>query len=175
MNNFEYKKASDINDAVKSVTSHESAVFIAGGTNLIDLWKYNISNPAELIDINYLNDLPAIEQLKTGGLRLGAAAKNADTAYHPIVEEKYPLLSKAILAGASAQIRNMATNGGNLLQRTRCYYFYDPEVPCNEIQAPAVRQKMDTTACMQSWEPATNVSPFSPPICVWPWQHWRPP
>ncbi|KLT64326.1 xanthine dehydrogenase family protein subunit M [Pedobacter sp. BMA] len=132
MNNFGYKQASNIDDAVTLVAASEKTSFIAGGTNLIDLWKYNITNPAELIDINHLNELSNIEQLENGGLRLGAGVKNADTAYHPIVEQKYPLLSKAILAGASAQIRNMATNGGNLLQRTRCYYFYDPEVPCNK-------------------------------------------
>ncbi|WP_316800491.1 xanthine dehydrogenase family protein subunit M [Pedobacter frigidisoli] len=132
MNNFEYKQASNIKDAVSQVAASEHTTFIAGGTNLIDLWKYNITHPAELIDINHLIELSGILEMEGGGLRLGAAVKNADTAYHPVVEQKYPLLSKAILAGASAQIRNMATNGGNLLQRTRCYYFYDPEVPCNK-------------------------------------------
>lgn len=107
-------------------------MFIAGGTNLIDLWKYNLSNPSTLIDINHIDANQNISANPDGGIRLGAAARNADTAYHPLIEERYPLLSKAILAGASAQIRNMASNGGNLLQRTRCYYFYDHQVPCNK-------------------------------------------
>jgi len=105
--------------------------FIAGGTNLIDLMKENITRPSKLVDINGL-PLNRIEETEGGGLMLGALARNADTAYHPLVQERYPLLASAILAGASPQIRNMATNGGNLLQRTRCYYFYDVGVPCNK-------------------------------------------
>lgn len=132
MNNFEYKHATDAADASGTVAASEGAMFIAGGTNLIDLWKYDLMHPRLLVDINHLHDHKHITELENGGLRLGALVTNADTAYHPLVEERYPLLSKAILAGASGQIRNMATNGGNLLQRTRCYYFYDPEVPCNK-------------------------------------------
>jgi xanthine dehydrogenase YagS FAD-binding subunit len=107
------------------------ARFIAGGTNLIDLMKENLLRPARLIDINGL-PLDRIEEGPDGGLRLGALARNADTAYDPRVRERYPLLSTAILAGASPQIRNMASNGGNLLQRTRCHYFYDAGLPCNK-------------------------------------------
>ncbi|MCZ4225118.1 FAD binding domain-containing protein [Pedobacter rhodius] len=132
MNNFGYKQAEDTREAISLIEHNETAKFVAGGTNLIDLWKYNIANPSQLIDINHLAELSEIKTLEHGGLRLGAGVKNADTAYHPVVEHQYPLLSKAILAGASAQIRNMASNGGNLLQRTRCYYFYDAEVPCNK-------------------------------------------
>jgi len=132
VNNFEYKQATTSVEAINLIKNHDGSRFLAGGTNLIDLWKYNITNPTELIDINRIAELSEIRELENGGLRLGAGFKNADTAYHPVVEQKYPLLSKAILAGASAQIRNMASNGGNLLQRTRCYYFYDPEVPCNK-------------------------------------------
>ncbi|MDB5930161.1 MAG: yagS [Polaromonas sp.] len=105
--------------------------FIAGGTNILDLMKENLARPTRLVDINAL-PLHAIEATPEGGLRLGALARNADTAYHAQVRSQYPLLSSAILAGASPQIRNMATNGGNLLQRTRCYYFYDAGVPCNK-------------------------------------------
>ena len=105
--------------------------FIAGGTNLIDLMKENLLRPRKLVDLNRL-PLAAIEPTEDGGLRLGALARNADTAYHPLVRSRYPLLSLAILAGASPQIRNMATNGGNLLQRTRCHYFYDAGLPCNK-------------------------------------------
>ncbi|MDB5886121.1 MAG: 4-hydroxybenzoyl-CoA reductase-like protein [Polaromonas sp.] len=108
-----------------------SGKFIAGGTNLIDLMKENVMRPARLVDINPLG-LNSIEATPDGGLRLGALVRNADTAYHPLVRAGYPLLSAAILAGASPQIRNMASNGGNLLQRTRCYYFYDTAAPCNK-------------------------------------------
>ncbi len=104
---------------------------IAGGTNLTDLMKLQLMRPSSLVDINRL-PLDSISALPAGGLRLGALARNADTAYHPDVETRYPLLSAAILAGASPQIRNMASNGGNLLQRTRCMYFYDHATPCNK-------------------------------------------
>lgn len=132
MNKFNYIQAKSIEEAVNAVSSNEKATFIAGGTNLIDLWKYNLTHPELLVDINHIAGHHAIEEKEDGGIRLGAFVTNADTAYHPIIEQRYPLLSKAILAGASGQIRNMATNGGNLLQRTRCYYFYDPDVPCNK-------------------------------------------
>ncbi|RNL53446.1 FAD binding domain-containing protein [Pedobacter jejuensis] len=125
MNNFDYQKAATVSDVVGKST------FVAGGTNLIDLLKYNLTNAATLIDINTIGEHHDILEIEDG-VRLGALATNADTAYHPIIEQRYPLLSRAILAGASAQIRNMATNGGNLLQRTRCYYFYDPHAPCNK-------------------------------------------
>ncbi|KAB7765656.1 FAD-binding molybdopterin dehydrogenase [Xanthomonas maliensis] len=104
---------------------------IAGGTNLTDLMKLQLMRPRQLVDINRL-PLDTITDIDGGGLRLGALARNADTAYHPQVEARYPLLSAAILAGASPQIRNMASNGGNLLQRTRCMYFYDRATPCNK-------------------------------------------
>src|SRR5207253_5434025 len=105
--------------------------FIAGGKNLIDLMKENVERPGRLIDINRL---PLVEIAPTaeGGLRLGALVTNTDVAYHHDVERRYPLLSKAILAGASPQLRNMATVGGNLMQRTRRYYFYDTATPCNK-------------------------------------------
>lgn len=109
----------------------EGARFIAGGTNLVDLMKERVMLPQRLVDINWLA-LDAIEENDDGGLLLGALARNAATAYHPLVLERTPVLSAAILAGASPQIRNMASNGGNLLQRTRCHYFYDVGVPCNK-------------------------------------------
>jgi xanthine dehydrogenase YagS FAD-binding subunit len=107
---------------------------IAGGTNLLDLMKEGVMNPPQVVDINLIAQagLDRIEEAGDGGLRLGALARNADTAYDPLVRARYPLLSSAILAGASPQLRNMATNGGNLLQRTRCVYFYDVGVPCNK-------------------------------------------
>ena len=130
MNNFHYTKTQDLKEAIGLAAENKSAKFIAGGTNLIDLWKYDLVHFNSLLDINQ-NDSDIMET-SDGGLRLSAFYTNADTAYHPLVEQRYPLLSKAILAGASAQIRNMATNGGNLLQRTRCYYFYDAATPCNK-------------------------------------------
>ncbi|MCW7541417.1 xanthine dehydrogenase family protein subunit M [Aquabacterium sp. A7-Y] len=129
MNPFTFVTASDVPAALSQ--AGEGAFFIAGGTNLIDLMKEGVLRPARLVDINGLG-LDAIERTPDGGLRLGALARNAATAYHPLVREHYPLLATAILSGASAQIRNMASNGGNLLQRTRCYYFYDTGTPCNK-------------------------------------------
>lgn len=131
MNNFSYTRAGDVATAVREVSGDNAAVFIAGGTNLIDLMKENVARPARLVDITRL-PLARIEELPDGGLRLGALVTNADTAYNEQVERRYPLLARAILAGASAQLRNMATNGGNLMQRTRCLYFYDPATPCNK-------------------------------------------
>jgi xanthine dehydrogenase YagS FAD-binding subunit len=130
MNHFEYSKPSTTEAAVEEVSTQPDAMYIAGGTNLIDLMKYNITQAGTLIDINHLK-YKSIEEHENG-VRLGALVTNADTAYHSLIEEKYPLLSRAILAGASAQIRNMATNGGNLLQKTRCYYFYDVNTACNK-------------------------------------------
>lgn len=132
MNNFEFLKAKNTSEAADLFEAGSVPMYISGGTNLIDLWKYNVINPKALIDVNHISENHSISENPDGGLRLGAAVTNAETAYHPLVKEKFPLLSDAILAGASAQIRNMATNGGNLLQKTRCYYFYDPEVPCNK-------------------------------------------
>lgn len=132
MNNFAYTKATDVNDAISLTSGNDDRKIIAGGTNIIDLLKYFITQADTLVDINQVPGISEITELPEGGIRIGALLKNAETTYHPVIEEKYPLLSKAILAGASAQIRNMATNGGNLLQRTRCYYFYDIHTPCNK-------------------------------------------
>ena len=131
MNNFSYARVEDVSGAIGEIGRDAAAKFIAGGTNLIDLMKENVARPSRLVDINRL-PLSQIEKNDSGGLRLGALCTNAETAYHGEVESRYPLLSKAILAGASPQLRNMATNGGNLLQRTRCYYFYDVATPCNK-------------------------------------------
>lgn len=130
MRPFSYARAEGVGAAVRRGTG-EGATFLASGTNLVDLMKYDVTRPCAVIDIGGL-PLGGIEDLPDGGLRLGALATNADTAYDPRVLERYPLLSSAILAGASAQLRNMATNGGNLNQRTRCLYFYDAAAPCNK-------------------------------------------
>lgn len=132
MNPFQYHRAAKPEDAVQIVGRTQSAKFLAGGTNLVDLMKNGVERPAALIDVNRLA-LASIEKLLTGGVRLGALARNSDTANHPLVRQNYPLLSQAILSGASPQLRNLATNGGNLLQRTRCPYFMDPAFPmCNK-------------------------------------------
>lgn len=129
MNPISYHRAADASEAL--LHAGDGARFIAGGTNLLDLMKEDVMRPDALVDINSL-PLDGIESAPDGGLLLGATARNADTAYHPLVRERYPLLTAAILAGASPQIRNMASNGGNLLQRTRCHYFYDVSTPCNK-------------------------------------------
>ena len=132
MINFSYNRAGSVAEAVNAKSkANGTGRFIAGGTNLVDLLKENVEQPRQVIDITRL-PLATIEESPDGGLRLGALATNAHTAYHPEVQRRYPALSRAILAGASAQLRNMATNGGNLLQRTRCYYFYDVAMPCNK-------------------------------------------
>lgn len=117
--------------AIQDINTKNKAKFIAGGTNILDLMKVNVERPEHLTDLSRL-PLTEIEVTEDGGLRLGALATNAVTAWNEQVQQRYPLLSKAILAGASAQLRNMATNGGNLFQRTRCYYFYDTATPCNK-------------------------------------------
>lgn len=131
MRPFTFTKVKDVATAVQEVTGQQNAKFIAGGTNLLDLMKIDVMKPQHLVDITHIA-LKTIEENKEGGLRLGALATNAATAYHALVETRYPLLSHAILAGATGQLRNMATDGGNLLQRTRCYYFYDTDTPCNK-------------------------------------------
>ena len=128
---FSLFRASDVTTAVHDHAAHEDAAFIAGGTNLLDLMKENVARPAHLVGLNKL-PLTFIEDTAAGGLRLGALTTNTQTAYHPEVAQRYPLLSQAILSGATPQLRNMATNGGNLMQRTRCYYFYDVAMPCNK-------------------------------------------
>jgi len=131
MINFEYARASDVADAVRQIAADPKAKFIAGGTNLIDLMKEDVERPTRLVDISRL-PLNSVEETPEGGLRIGALVPNSDLAYHPLIEARYPLLSSAILAGASQQLRNMASTGGNLLQRTRCFYFYDTATPCNK-------------------------------------------
>src|SRR5436305_4122778 len=137
MKTFQLTRASDsalaIATASKAETEQQGAEirFIGGGTTLIDLMKLNVEQPRTLIDINRL-PLDKIEALPDGGLTIGAVARNSDIAFHPLVRKNYAVLSEAILSGASAQLRNMATTAGNLLQRTRCMYFRDTAMPCNK-------------------------------------------
>ncbi len=133
MNPFTFSRASDAQTAVADIVKTPQAKFLGGGTNLIDLMKMGVEAPTQLIDINRLQ-LAQVEELPGGkGVRIGALARNSDVAEHPLIKLRYPVLSEAFLSGASPQLRNMATVGGNLLQRTRCYYFYDPAFPaCNK-------------------------------------------
>jgi xanthine dehydrogenase YagS FAD-binding subunit len=124
---FHYARAGSVADAVRLI----SAKVIAGGTNLVDLMKMDVEQPSKLIDVSKL-PLDKVEPTAAGGLRIGALVPNSDLAYHPLIEQRYPMLSSAVLAGASQQLRNMASVGGNLLQRTRCAYFYDVATPCNK-------------------------------------------
>jgi xanthine dehydrogenase YagS FAD-binding subunit len=128
---FTYERANDAHAAARAVAARPDARFIAGGTNLLDLMKLEIEQPAHLVDISRL-PLASIEPGTDGGLRIGALVTNSDLAADRRVREHYPVLSQALLAGASGQLRNKASTGGNLLQRTRCYYFYDTTKPCNK-------------------------------------------
>jgi xanthine dehydrogenase YagS FAD-binding subunit len=127
---FEFHRAEDARTTV-AAGAKTGTRFVAGGTTLLDLMKLNVERPEHVIDINRL-PLDKVEALPDGGLKIGATVRNADLAHHPIVQRDYVVLSQALLAGASAQLRNMATTGGNLLQRTRCMYFRDTAAPCNK-------------------------------------------
>ncbi|GAB3314518.1 xanthine dehydrogenase family protein subunit M [Larkinella ripae] len=135
MRPFKFTRANDLNSALKQLAANPNARLLAGGTNLLDLMKEDVERPTELIDISRL-DLARITVIasgnRKGGLAIGGLGKNVDLANHPLIRQNYPLLTQAILAGASGQIRNMATNGGNLMQRTRCPYFYEVSMPCNK-------------------------------------------
>jgi len=133
MNPFSYSRVNDADQALAELSGKPEGKFLGGGTNLVDLMKMGVETPTQLIDINRV-PLAQIEELHGGkGVRIGAVARNSDVAEHDLIKTRYPVLSEALLAGASPQLRNMATVGGNLLQRTRCYYFYDPAFPqCNK-------------------------------------------
>jgi xanthine dehydrogenase YagS FAD-binding subunit len=137
MDMFQLSRANGVSDAIAaaaaSATAQQGAQvrFLAGGTTLLDLMKLNVERPTRVIDISRL-PLDRIEALPDGGVKIGSTARNADLALHPLIRESYAVLSQALLAGASAQLRNMATTGGNLLQRTRCVYFRDTAMPCNK-------------------------------------------
>jgi len=131
MNPFSYERATDSSAAVRAVSAH-GAKFLGGGTNLVDLMRDGVENPTKLIDVNHLR-LDEVMRLPNGGVRVGASVRNSDLANHEIIRTHYPLLSQALLNGASPQLRNMATTAGNLMQRTRCYYFMDTAFPaCNK-------------------------------------------
>lgn len=150
MKRFEYIRALEPQQAVMFATPKDAS-FIAGGTNLLDLMKIEIETPQKLVDITRLA-LQQIETTADGGLRIGTLVTNSDLAAHPTVIANYPVLSRAILAGATGQLRNRATTGGNLLQRTRCYYFYQTDSPCNKREpgsgCPAINGENRTLAIL---------------------------
>ncbi|MEV6833015.1 xanthine dehydrogenase family protein subunit M [Streptomyces sp. NPDC051133] len=131
MNGFGYLRPGSVQEAVEAYAAHPGARYLAGGTNLVDLMKLGVERPGVLIDVGRL-PLDTVEELPDGGLRVGATVRNSDLAADPRVRDRYPVLSQALLAGASGQLRNAATTGGNLLQRTRCPYFQDLDKPCNK-------------------------------------------
>ncbi|MEU7924086.1 xanthine dehydrogenase family protein subunit M [Micromonospora sp. NPDC049801] len=131
MRPFRYHRPTDVADAVAVLAAEPQAAYLAGGTNLVDLMKLGVQRPDVLVDVNRL-PLDTVEELPDGGLRIGATVRNSDLAAHPAVRRDYPVLTRALLAAASGQLRNMATTGGNLLQRTRCPYFQDTGKACNK-------------------------------------------
>ena len=136
MNNFDYTRPTTIAEAIAAASEPGSA-YLAGGTNLIDLMKGRIAQPSRLVDIGRLSGLDRIEQLDGGGIRIGALVRNSDLAYDRDFAQRFPAVAEALLSGASAQLRNAATVGGNLLQRTRCAYFYDVASACNKREPGA--------------------------------------
>jgi xanthine dehydrogenase YagS FAD-binding subunit len=131
MHNFQYASSTAVEDAIAAVAANPDARFVAGGTTLVDLMKLDVEAPSQLVDINRL-PLAGIAETSAGGVRIGAMARNSAVAWHPLIRERYPLLTEALLSGASGQLRNMATVGGNLMQRTRCTYFRDVSWACNK-------------------------------------------
>jgi xanthine dehydrogenase YagS FAD-binding subunit len=131
MNPFAYERAADVASAVAAVAGHPAAMFLGGGTNLVDHMRLGVASPDLLVDITRL-PLDRVEELSGGGVRIGANVRNSDLAANRLIRARYPALSQALLAGASGQLRNLATTGGNLLQRTRCVYFQDVTTPCNK-------------------------------------------
>ncbi|MGJ5748725.1 xanthine dehydrogenase YagS FAD-binding subunit [Streptomyces puniciscabiei] len=162
MREFDYRRASDVAGAVALLGADPDTRFLGGGTNLVDLMKSGVERPARLVDIREL-PLDQIEPTPEGGLRIGATVTNGDLAAHPEVRRRYPALAQAVLAGASGQLRNMATVGGNLLQRTRCGYFTDVTKPCNKrvpgSGCPAVEGEHRNHAILGASENCVAVHP----------------
>ncbi|WP_369268747.1 xanthine dehydrogenase family protein subunit M [Streptomyces sp. R11] len=162
MREFDYRRAPDVPGAVALLDDDPHARYLAGGTNLVDLMKSGVERPARLVDVREL-PLDRIEPAADGGLRVGATATNSDLAAHPEVRSHYPMLAQAVLAGASGQLRNMATVGGNLLQRTRCAYFTDTTKPCNKREpgsgCPAISGEHHNHAILGASETCVAVHP----------------
>jgi xanthine dehydrogenase YagS FAD-binding subunit len=168
MHAFDFMRPGDAEAAIRAAAQTKTAQqgadvrFLAGGTTLLDLMKLNVETPARLVDINRL-PFAKVEASPDGGLRIGATVRNSDLAYHPTVRRDYLVLSEAILAGASAQLRNMATTAGNLLQRTRCMYFRDTAMPCNKREpgtgCPAITGSNRTLAVLGTSESCIATNP----------------
>jgi xanthine dehydrogenase YagS FAD-binding subunit len=173
MHSFEFIRPADAASAVATAAQAKTAQqgadvrFVAGGTTLIDLMKLNVETPARVIDINRL-PLDKVEATPDGGLKIGATVRNSDLAHHPAVQRDYGVLSQALLAGASAQLRNMATTAGNLLQRTRCMYFRNTAMPCNKREpgtgCPAITGSNRTLAILGASEHCIATNPSD--MCV---------
>lgn len=167
MKNFSYVRATSVSEAIAHSSKNPSALVIAGGTNLVDRLKVFLDQPSQLVDVSRL-DLKQIEPTPEGGLRIGALVTNTAVADHPQIRRKYPLLSRAILAGASQQIRNVATVGGNLMQRTRCPYYYDTAFECNKRQpgsgCPAITGVSRSNAILGASDRCVAVHPSD--MCV---------
>jgi xanthine dehydrogenase YagS FAD-binding subunit len=173
MRTFEFHRPENAASAVAAATQAKTAQqgadirFLAGGTTLVDLMKLEVETPERLLDINRL-PLGTIENLPNGGLKIGATVRNSDLAHHPKVQEAYPVLSQAILSGASAQLRNLATTAGNLLQRTRCMYFRDTATPCNKREpgsgCPAITGSNRMLAILGTSESCIATNPSD--MCV---------
>ena len=172
MRPFGYLAPPDAAAAIAAVTGRPDAAFLAGGTNLVDLMKLGVAAPALLVDVTGL--LPdRIEPTAAGGLRIGAGVRNSDLAADPRVRAGFPVLAQAVLAGASGQLRNMATVGGNLLQRTRCLYFQDVTQPCNKrVPGSGCPARAATTATWPSWAGRRTAWPPIPRTWRWRWRPW---
>ena len=169
MNDFEYIRPATVSDAIAAAAAPDAA-YLASGTNLLDLMKGGISRPKRLVDVTRLPGLDRVERLADGGIRIGAMVRNADLAHDPDFAKSYPAVAEALLSGASAQLRNAATTGGNLLQRTRCGYFYDTASACNKRQPGSGCDARDGESRLQAvlgWSSsciATNPSDFCVPL-----------
>ena len=169
MNRFDYIRTNTAAEAV-AAASGAGAAYLAGGTNLLDLMKGGISRPSRVVDITRIPGLDAIERLPDGALRIGALVRNSDLAHDPDTARRYPAVAEALLSGASAQLRNAATTAGNLMQRTRCLYFYDPASACNKRQPGAGCDARNGEARMSAilgWSEqcvATHPSDFCVPL-----------
>jgi xanthine dehydrogenase YagS FAD-binding subunit len=171
MNRFEYVRPATIAEAV-AAASEPGAAYLAGGTNLLDLMKGGIARPSRLVDVTRLPGLGAIEKLADGGVRIGALVRNADLAHDPDFARRFPAVAEALLSGASAQLRNAATVGGNVLQRTRCAYFYDVACACNKREPGsgcAARGGETRLSAVLGWSEhciATHPSDFCVPLAA---------
>jgi CO/xanthine dehydrogenase FAD-binding subunit len=162
-----YARATEVADAIATVSADPESAFLAGGTTEVDLLRLNVVRPSRLVDINAL-PLARVEDLPDGGLRIGALARMSDVAEAPGVVQRFPVIAQALILGASAQLRHMASMGGNLLQRVRCSYFRDTRPATSASPAAAARRWMASTGATRSWAPASIASPPIPPTSPWP-------